>query len=281
MGVRSLLVIDSDPAVHKLVTAALNREGRKIQNSYDGSEALDYFRKHRCDLVVAGQGRNGFDGMKLLRRMRAIRPESKIIVTGEPSPECALAAMRARAYSYFHKPLAAGPLAEMAHQALESSSWQNDVKVVSACRQWISLEVRCKLDAAERAVHLIGELETDMPQETWEDVATAFRELLLNAIEHGGKSDARKRVKVKLLHTARALIVHLHDPGKGFSLESVRHSAVCNPTDSPTRHLEIRAEAGQRPGGFGILMARNLVDDLVYNERGNEVVFVKYLTRGK
>ena len=34
---------------------------------------------------------------------------------------------------------------------------------------------------------------------------------------------------------------------------------------------------GQRPGGFGILMSRQLVDDLLYNERGNAVLFVKYL----
>jgi DNA-binding response OmpR family regulator len=276
---RSLLVIDSDPAVHELLAKALNGEDRKIQNCYDGSEALSYLRANPCDLVVAGQGRNGFDAMKLLRRIRAIRPDTKIIVTGEPSAERALDAMRARAYSYVHKPLAAGTLAELVHQALASSSWQNDVKIVSARREWINLEVRCKLEAAERAVHLIGELETGMPAEIWEDVVTAFRELLLNAIEHGGKSDARKRVLVKLLHTARSLIVHLQDPGRGFSLESLQHSALGNPEDSPTRHVEIRAETGQRPGGFGILMARNLVDELLYNERGNEVVLVKYLNR--
>jgi DNA-binding NarL/FixJ family response regulator len=278
---RSLLVIDSDPAVHELLAGALNREDRKIQNVYDGREALSYLRANPCDLVLAGQGGNGSDGMRLVRKIRGIQPEVRIIVTGEQSAERAIDAMRARAYSYFHKPLAAGALAEMVHQALESSAWQNDIKILSARREWISMEVRCKLEAAERAVHLIGELIGEMPQEIWEDVATAFRELLLNAIEHGGKSDARKRVLVKLLRTARSLIVHVQDPGKGFSLESLHHSALCNPEDSPTRHVEIRAETGQRPGGFGILMARNLVDELLYNERGNEVMFVKYLDREK
>ena len=41
--------------------------------------------------------------------------------------------------------------------------------------------------------------------------------------------------------------------------------------------MEVRVESGHRPGGFGILMSRNLVDELVYNERGNAVLFVKYL----
>lgn len=272
-----MLVIDSDPAVHELLAGALNRADRTIQNVYDGGEGLSYLRAHPCDLVLAGQGRNGFDGAKLVRRIRAIQPEARVIVTGEPSSSRALAAMRARAFGYVHKPLAPGAVAEIVHQALESHSWQNDVKILSGRPEWISLEIRCKLEAAERAVHLIGELETGIPPEVWDDTATAFRELLLNAIEHGGKSDARKRVQVKLLHTARALVVHLQDPGKGFSLESLQHSALGNPEDSPTRHVEIRAETGKRPGGFGILMARNLVDELLYNERGNEVVFVKYL----
>ena len=35
-------------------------------------------------------------------------------------------------------------------------------------------------------------------------------------------------------------------------------------------------EKGCRPG-FGILMVRNLVDEPLYNERGNSVLFVKYL----
>ena len=270
-------MVDADPAVHELLTGALNRENRKIQSAYDGKEALDYLRASPCDLVVAGHGRNGLNGVQLLRRIRALRPNTKIIVTGEPSAERALDAMRAHAYGYFHKPLAPAPLAEMVHQALQSSSWQNDVKVVSARREWIGLEVRCKLEAADRAVHLLGELETDLPPETWEDVAAAFRELLLNAIEHGGKSDERKRVKVNLLRTAQGLVVHLQDPGKGFSPENLQHSALGNPEDAPTRHVEIRAEQGQRPGGFGILMARNLVDELLYNERGNEVAFVKYV----
>jgi hypothetical protein len=34
-----------------------------------------------------------------------------------------------------------------------------------------------------------------------------------------------------------------------------------------------------RPGGFGILMTRQLVDELIYNESGNEVLLLKWLAR--
>jgi hypothetical protein len=42
----------------------------------------------------------------------------------------------------------------------------------------------------------------------------------------------------------------------------------------------VREEKGIRPGGFGLLMVRNSVDEPIYNEKRNEVVFVKYLDDG-
>ena len=41
--------------------------------------------------------------------------------------------------------------------------------------------------------------------------------------------------------------------------------------------MRIREEKGLRPGGFGLLMVRAKVDELVYNEKQNEVLFMKYL----
>ena len=38
-----------------------------------------------------------------------------------------------------------------------------------------------------------------------------------------------------------------------------------------------RAEMGLRPGGFGMLIARQVADELVYNESGNEVLLIKHL----
>jgi anti-sigma regulatory factor (Ser/Thr protein kinase)/CheY-like chemotaxis protein len=274
-----LLVVDADPAVHRLLIGLLKRQDRSIQNVYDEREALDRVRSAPYDLVVAGQGGNGFDGLKLLRRMRGIRPDTKVILTGEQDPARVIGAIRERAYSYFHKPLAEGPLADMVDQALESSSWRDDIRMLSARPDWITLDVRCKLEAVERMTHFLREVEAGFPAQAREDIAAAFRELLLNAVEHGGGSDPRKRVRISLVRTAHSLIVLIQDPGKGFSMGLLPHAAISNPDDAPIRHVEVRAEHGQRPGGFGILMTRNLVDELVYNQRGNEVLFVKYLPR--
>jgi anti-sigma regulatory factor (Ser/Thr protein kinase) len=67
------------------------------------------------------------------------------------------------------------------------------------------------------------------------------------------------------------------DPGTGFSFDNLAHAAVSNPAESPFEHTEVREQKGMRPGGFGILMSRQLVDELLYNEAGNEVLLIKYV----
>ena len=59
--------------------------------------------------------------------------------------------------------------------------------------------------------------------------------------------------------------------------EGLRHAAVGHPEGSPLDHMSSREEKGLRPGGFGIMISQAKVDELLYNEAQNEVVFVKYL----
>ncbi len=71
------------------------------------------------------------------------------------------------------------------------------------------------------------------------------------------------------------------DPGPGFKWNQIPHDAIANPADDPVRHMTVREEQGLRPGGFGILLAQQLVDQLIYGEDGNEVLLVKYLPSPK
>jgi len=60
-------------------------------------------------------------------------------------------------------------------------------------------------------------------------------------------------------------------------MEDLAHAAVSYPIEEVAESARVRQEKGIRPGGFGILTSRALVDDLIYNEARNEVLFVKYL----
>src|ERR1022692_3733422 len=116
----------------------LEREDRTIRNAYGRSESLECLRSGPFDLVLAGQSPNGFDGLQLVRQLRALQPNAKTIFTGDPDPTRVIRAIRARAYSYFHSPLATIALADMVQQALESELSPDDILVMSARPEWIT-----------------------------------------------------------------------------------------------------------------------------------------------
>jgi anti-sigma regulatory factor (Ser/Thr protein kinase) len=130
---------------------------------------------------------------------------------------------------------------------------------------------------AERIQSFVMHLEAKLSEDVREAVAQAFRELLMNAIEWGGRLDPNRKVRISCVRTKRMLLYRIADPGEGFDIEGLRHAAISNPEHDPIRHLVVREEKGLRPGGFGLAMTRSLVDELIYNEARNEVLFVKYL----
>lgn len=279
MSPRRLIVVDGDPAVVDLVTSILRREDCEIAGTHEGHIALEELAAAPYDAAIAGTGEDGLDPLEFLRRSRAISPGTRVVVLdARRDAERVLAAARGGAYSFFHKPLTPGPLVDMVHQALESSfGWPDDLQVLSARPEFISLAIRCKFAAGDRSIHFLRETLCDVSLQQGEDLIVALRELLMNSIEHGGHEDPAQWVQVSLIRTAKSIAAHLQDPGPGFSMTGIPHAAISNPLDSPIRHAAIRAWLGQRPGGFGILMTKNLVDELLYSERGNEVVIVKYL----
>jgi CheY-like chemotaxis protein len=276
---KRILVVDDDPEVHQLLAAALESADRRIEDAYDGLEGLRRVEAASYDLVLSDVNMPGLDGLALLERIRQIRPETKVVLmTVANTPESVMSAISQQAFSYFSKPFTIDAVSEMAARALESRPAEDDIEVFSARPEWLGIRVRCKVETADRILQFVRELSTDLPAGERDNIATAFREILLNAIEHGGGSDPNQKVTVEYIRTQRALLYYVRDPGKGFSFKTLPHAAVSNPLNSPFEHTQVREEIGMRPGGFGILMTRQLVDELIYNEAGNEVLLIKYLS---
>jgi anti-sigma regulatory factor (Ser/Thr protein kinase) len=70
------------------------------------------------------------------------------------------------------------------------------------------------------------------------------------------------------------VVIVIRDTGPGFDRGNLPHAAR---PDDPVGHMEVRESLGLRDGGLGILMAEGLVDELSYNDAGNEVQLLKYL----
>lgn len=155
------------------------------------------------------------------------------------------------------------------------------LEVLSSTDQWLSLLVPCALSCGEDALARVSQSKPwqnlPLTDTQVEHFAAALREVLWNAIEHGGQLDANKQIRLDVLRTSRSLACLIRDPGPGFRLAALKHAAINNPPDDTLQHAMVREAEGLRPGGFGILLAQAYVDELIYNEAGNEVVLIRYL----
>lgn len=277
---KTILIVDDDPDIHDLLTAALADGNYLIDHAYDGVEGLHALEAKSVDLVITDIRMPQLDGLELLKRIHQARPGTKVLVmTAESTPAKIISSLRDHAYAFFQKPFSLNVVSELVDRAFSSSIAEDDINVVSAIPRWIALQLRCKLQIADQIIPFLQQIETDLSTQAREDIATAFRELLMNAIEHGGHSDPTTTVRLDYIRTARSIIYKISDPGQGFSFEDLPHAAVSNSPDAPFEHLEVREKLGLRAGGFGLVLSRQLADELIYNQAGNEVLFIKYLDK--
>jgi len=276
-AVKNALLVGADPQIHTLLFRVLEPGAWTVLSVPDNLAALAAVRVRAFNLIVTSDKTSGREDVELLRQIRRVRPHTRVIIlAGEGTPSDVITSMRERAFSYFSKPFSLETLAEMIRLATEEPCWDDGIEVVSGTSELIRILARCDLKTADRLVHFLNEI-AELPDPERNQVATAFREMLLNAIEHGGRLDPNQYVEIEYVRARHMVTCHITDPGPGFTLDEIPHAAIANPLDDPIRHIALREQQGMRPGGFGVLLAQRLVDELIYGQNGNEVLLVKYL----
>jgi len=273
----TILVINDDPALHHLIEGAVADYGFRLLFASTCETALGLLARHDCDLLILDCDTHGIDHLALVDTLRKAHPDLRMILLAtHPGPQTALTALANRVCDLLLPPLTIEEL-RIAIIAAVSECRVHDLEVISAEQHWVQLRVPCDLNIVPILQKLLTILQADLPEEIRDGIAYAFREMLNNAIEHGGKLDPTKYVEVLFSRMKRAIVYWIKDPGEGFDPQHLSHAAVNNPDHDPFRHVLVRDEKGLRAGGFGILLTHQLVDELIYNERRNELMFIKYI----
>ena len=274
---RRVLVIGTDTALVRDLESSRSRAQYDLVTVPGSVEALQVLRARSFDVVVTDPTTTVREDLALLQEMRGIRPGLRAIVLAPATlPTDVIEALRARVYALFSPTFVTDEIASMIENALDQDRRGDAIELTSDLPHWLTVRLSCNLVDAERLVGFMSELRSDVTQSDRDDLLVAFREVLMNAMEHGCGFDADKVIEVTAARTGRAIVYHFRDPGSGFDREALPHAAISNPPDNPLAHAEYRTQQGLRPGGFGILIAKQLVDEMTYNGPGNEVILVKY-----
>jgi anti-sigma regulatory factor (Ser/Thr protein kinase) len=271
------VLVVGDPETLVVLRGLESLDRCELEGCHGQSEALRRLRRDGHEVVVTGRSTSIEEDLAFLDDARAARPGVRgIVIVPSAERDDVIASIRAHVFALFTAPFDADDVAQMVLRAIRERDWKDDFELISGLPDWLSVRVASRQLSAERLIRFMDELQAGLPAETREGLLMAFREILLNAMEHGAGFGSGRTVEVSAVRTERAIVFHFRDPGEGFQMDQLEHAAISNPSDDPVRHMERRQAMGMRPGGFGMLIARRVADELYYSESGNQVLLIKH-----
>jgi len=213
----------------------------------------------------------GFEVCEDLKLDRETNPIPIIMVTALDRHQDHVHGLQVGADYYLTKPFSMNDLRE-AVRAVQS--WKEEL-LQRGTEGEIHFRLQSDTQYLEELNHLLAALflYTGLPAAQIKQLTMAVRELCVNAIEWGHQKQIDRIITVIYRIDSEKITIVIRDQGPGFNPDQLPHAAK---PDDPVSHMMVRETLGLREGGFGILIARGLVDDLQYNETGNEVQLVKY-----
>jgi CheY-like chemotaxis protein len=278
--VRTALVVEDDPSVGLLLAENLKHWGFAPTLLGVGRPAVAWVRDQRPDLVLLDLLLPDMDGFEICESLKLDRDTNLIpivMVTCLSQRKDLVHGLQVGANRYLTKPFTPE---ELNRAIQDACSWQHDLR-----RTGTEGEVHFHLQSDTKYLEELNQMLaalfhfSSLTDHQIKHLTMAVRELGTNAIEWGHRKQIDRILTVIYRIDPLQITIVIRDTGPGFNPKDLPHAA--RPGD-PVGHLDLRESLGLREGGFGILIARSLVDELQYNETGNEVRLVKYFSpRGK
>jgi two-component system, OmpR family, response regulator len=271
---RKALVVEDEQDTGTLLAEHLRRWGFEPTVLTDGKPAVPWVRENQPDLILLDLLLPGVDGFTICENLKLDRQTNLIpviMITALVAPEDKVHGLQVGANEYLTKPFTGADLNKAIQHAF---AWKDDL-LHHGTEGEVHFQLQSDTQYLEELNHLLGSLFlfSGLTQSQVKQLTTAVRELGTNAIEWGHQKQKDRIVTVVYRIDPEKVTIVIKDTGPGFDPNNVPHAAQ---PDDPVAHMMVRETLGLREGGFGILMSRGLVDDLQYNEAGNEVRLVKY-----
>ncbi len=118
-GPNTILVVDDEIGPRQALRMILQGSRYNVLTCDNAKEALDIISSREVDIVMLDIKMPGIDGLKLLKRVKSIKPDIEIaMVTAYPSTQGAIKALRYGAYDFVVKPFDKEEIGKVAHKGV-------------------------------------------------------------------------------------------------------------------------------------------------------------------
>lgn len=292
-----LLVVDDEESIREMLHDTLHEAGSyEVDTAANGRIALQKLRSTPYDLVITDLRMPEMDGARLLDITRHEFPDIPLVViTGYARLETAIEALRLGAANFITKPFRLAEILDVVDKSLKRKRAKEIPQRVLPClvSETLVFHIPPFLETKSGAIHyltdkLVGVGLCDEAARYF--VSVSLDEAITNAIFYGcleipsglRETDTGSDIFNRLVHerladqayNSRAITVEMDltpqkvtyritDPGPGFDPPDLKNSKV-EPTDLSRLH------------GRGILLISCFMDEVSFNEKGNQITITKY-----
>jgi len=120
MATDSILVVDDDPQILKLLLDGFTHHGFHVFTAGDGASALEIAKNDGCSVAIVDLYMPGLSGQETINRLKEIDPHIEVIVfTGNPSLESSIEAIHSQVFDYVCKPALISEMVRTVNRAAE------------------------------------------------------------------------------------------------------------------------------------------------------------------
>jgi DNA-binding response OmpR family regulator len=267
------LIVEDHPEQADLVSRILRLRAYQPILAEDGESGLRLAREQHPDVMLLDlmlPDINGFDVCRRLRTDPATRLIPVVMLTALNDVQHRVHGFRVGANAYVTKPYGVEDLFEAISTA---RAWRASME-----QRALHGEIHVELNSEITLLKDLNDFlmlvcqSTPMQQEQVIQIRQAVMEMAHNAIEWGNRHQSDRLVNITYRIHSDHLEIVVQDQGPGFDRTHLPHAAV---PDDPFTHLDVREKLGLRAGGFGLLICQGMVDEMRYNDAGNEVTLIK------
>ncbi len=261
-----ILVADDEWMMLDLLKRFLSSKGYEVIPARDGKQALELFKANSVDLIITDLRMPRMDGLQLLKAVKdSDRRLPVLFISGFGDAETVVTALKAGAENFLAKPLDLERLQAVVEQTLNLACVKpRGQRSNPSMRQSTYLEAPSHPGQIGEMIYqlalsavAVGFAQRDLEN----NIKVALAEALTNAMEHGNGWDAGKNVAVECDISCDELKISVQDQGEGFD-----HQQVLD----PTRDENLLVERGR-----GVFLMHTIMDQVYYNQSGNQVTLVK------
>lgn len=265
MEQRRILIVDTNEELRTLLVRVLSDFGHEVVATGDRDEALAREDLEDFDLVISDLTDDAESGVQIVSEIKRKCLLVPVVVSSdETQPAGVIKAFKLGASNYVRRPYDRDELRDIVERTLSYKlRFVEDVKVLPFIHEKIEFELPSDISLMNGVLHYLHERVVQLgiinPESS--NLFIALDEAFANAVKHGNKGDVSKIVRITADLSAKEARFTIEDEGEGF-----RVTEIPDPRDPANLF---------KTSGRGVLLIYNIMDEVMYNERGNRLTMIK------